>query len=157
MVLFINPANSAPGVHMSPAPGASWEKHKKNLLRNHMAQSFHMLCGPMYNTLLYKCCQWCPWGPYRPRPRHVIIYHRLITEIYEKIFSAIAWHKACIFDIQHCHVELYINPANLAPGVKYGPTPGVIIGPWPCEMIFLSEPKWQKRGYTIQTRALLLM
>ena len=32
--------------------------------------------------------------------------------------------KACVFDIQHCHVELYINPANLAPGVKYGPTPG---------------------------------
>ena len=42
----------------------------------------------------------------------------------KKIFSATAWHKACIFDIQHCHVELYINPANLASGVKYGPTPG---------------------------------
>ena len=30
---------------------------------------------------------------------------------------------------QHCHVELYKNPANFAPGVKYGPTPGVIVGP----------------------------
>ena len=54
---------------------------KNLLLRNRMAQSFHMLCGPMYNTPLCKCCQRCPWGPYRPRPRHVIIYHRLIMEI----------------------------------------------------------------------------
>ena len=91
-----------------------------------------MLCGLMYNTLHYKCCQRCPWGRYRPHPRHIIIYPRLIMEIHEKIFSATAWHKACIFDIQQCHVELYINPANHAPGVKYGPTPGVIIGPWPC-------------------------
>ena len=95
VVLFINsainPANCAPGVQTGPAPGASWEKHKKNLLlRNHMTQSFHMLCGPMYNTLLYKCCQRYPWGPYRPRPRHVIIFHRLIMEIYEKIFPATA-------------------------------------------------------------------
>ena len=105
-----------------PRPGSVMGKTLKNLLlRNHMAQSFHMLCGPMYNTLLYKCCQRCPWGPYRPRPRHVIIYHRLIMEIYEKIFTATAWHKACIFDIQHCHVELYINPANLAPGVNMAP------------------------------------
>ena len=43
---------------------------------------------------------------------------RLLMETYEKIFSATAGHKACIFDIQHCHVELCINPANLAPGVK---------------------------------------
>ena len=77
IVVLMDPANCAPGVH------ASWEKRKKNLLlRNHMAQSFHMLCGPMYNTLLYKCCQRCPWGPYRPHPRHVIIYHRLIMEIF---------------------------------------------------------------------------
>ena len=83
VVLFINPANCAPGVHMGPASGASWEKRKKNLLlRNHMAQSFHMLCGPMYDTLLYKCCQRCPWGPYRPHPRHVIIYHKLIYYSY---------------------------------------------------------------------------
>ena len=73
-----------------PHLGGVMGKTKKNLLRNHMAQSFHMLCGPMYDTLLYKCCQWCPWGPYRPHPRHVIIYHKLIMEIYEKIFSATA-------------------------------------------------------------------
>ena len=36
-------------------------------------------------------------------------------------------NKAGLFDIQHCHVELYLNPANLAPGVKYGPNPGVIM------------------------------
>ena len=34
-----------------------------------------------------------------------------------------------VFEIQQWHVELYINPANHAPGIKYGPTPGVIIGP----------------------------
>ena len=33
------------------------KKHNNLLLQNHMAQSFHMLCG------LYKCCQRCPWGP----------------------------------------------------------------------------------------------
>ena len=80
MVLFINPTNCAPGVHTGPAPGRHRKNIKNLLLRNHMAQSFHMLCGPMYNPLLYKCCQRCPWGPYR----HVIIYHRLIMEIYEK-------------------------------------------------------------------------
>ena len=31
-----------------------WEKHKKNLLlRNHKAQSFHILCVAMYSTPLY--------------------------------------------------------------------------------------------------------
>ena len=81
---LFNPANCAPGVHTGPAPGASWEKHKKPSSPKPYGP-FHMLCGPMYNTLLYKCCQRCPWGPYRPRLRHVIIYHRLIMEIYEKI------------------------------------------------------------------------
>ena len=83
-----------------------WEKHKKNLLlRNHKAQSFHILCvvlcvamysGPFYKSCLpcpapgvswekhkkssspkplamfsgplYKSCQSCPWGPKWPRP-----------------------------------------------------------------------------------------
>ena len=27
--------------------------------------------------------------------------------------------------MQHCYLQLYINPANHAPGVKNGPTPGV--------------------------------
>ena len=44
-------------------------KTKKNLLlRNHKAQSFHILCVAMYNGPLYKSCQPCPWGPYGPRP-----------------------------------------------------------------------------------------
>ena len=108
-------------------------RHGKNIKKSSSPKSYgpelsYVVCGPMYNPLLYKYCQRCPWGPYRPRPRHVIIYHRLIMEIHEKIFSATA-EKACIFDIQHCHVELYINAANLAPGVKYGPNQGVIIGP----------------------------
>ena len=96
--LYINPAKHAPrvrnglGSEMAPSLGvnSSLRLTIGNLLRNHMAQSFHMLCGLMFNTLLYKCCQRCPWGPYRPSPMHVIIYHRLIMEIHEKIFSATA-------------------------------------------------------------------
>ena len=34
--------------------------------------------------------------------------------------------KASIFSMQHCYVELYINPANHAPGVKIGPSQGII-------------------------------
>ena len=45
-----------------------WEKHKKNLLRNHRAQSFHVLSVAMYSGPLYKSCQPCPWGSYRPCP-----------------------------------------------------------------------------------------
>ena len=45
-----------------------WEKHKKNLLRNHNAQSFHILSVAMYSGPLYKSCQPCPWGSYRPCP-----------------------------------------------------------------------------------------
>ena len=58
VVLFINPANCAPGVKNGPAPGASWEKHKTNLLQNHKAQSFHILCVAMFSGP--------PWG------RHVL-------------------------------------------------------------------------------------
>ena len=43
-----------------------------------------MLCGPMYNILFISAANGTPGGPYRPRPRHVVIYHRLIMEIYEK-------------------------------------------------------------------------
>ena len=44
-------------------------KTKKNLLlRSHKAQSFHILYVAMYSGPLYKSCQPCPWGPYRPRP-----------------------------------------------------------------------------------------
>ena len=42
---------------------------KKNLLqRNHKAQSFHTLCVAMYSGPLYKSCQPCPCGLYRPHP-----------------------------------------------------------------------------------------
>ena len=44
-----------------------WETHK-NLLRNHKAQSFSILCVTTYKGPLYKSCQPCPWGPYRRRP-----------------------------------------------------------------------------------------
>ena len=130
MVLFINPANHAPGVKNGPArgsfapidlqwekhkkvffsettrhrdflfcvamfsgslykscqpcpwgqiwpgpgghylPDSQWEKHKKNLLlRNHKAQSFHILCVAMYSGSLYKSCHMCPWGSILAPPR----------------------------------------------------------------------------------------
>ena len=34
-------------------------------------------------------------------------------------------YVASIFGMQHCYVELYINPAKNAPRVRNGPTPGV--------------------------------
>ena len=49
-------------------------------------------------------------------------------EIHDKFFSETTRPKACLFGTQDCEVELYINPDIHAPGVKYGPTPGVIIG-----------------------------
>ena len=60
MTHFINPANCDPGVHTGPAPGRHGKNIKKNRLRNHMAQSFHMLCGPIYNTLLYYAANGAP-------------------------------------------------------------------------------------------------
>ena len=67
------------GSKMAPPRGSlspidlQWEKHKKNLLlRNHKAQSFHILSVAMYSGPLYKSCQPCPWGPYGPRPGGVL-------------------------------------------------------------------------------------
>ena len=72
MVLFINPANRVPGVHTGPTPrGGSWVKHKKNLLlRNHKAQSFHILFVAMYSGPLYKLPT-VPLGSIRAPPRGV--------------------------------------------------------------------------------------
>ena len=43
-------------------------------------------------------------------------------------FSETTRPKSCIFGMQDCHVEFYINPANYVPGVKNIPTSRVIIG-----------------------------
>ena len=46
-------------------------------------------------------------------------------KIHEKIFfSETTTAEASIFGMQHCYVELYINPAKHAPRVRNGPTPG---------------------------------
>ena len=58
--LYINLANHAPGVKKMAPPWESiapidlqLEEHKKNLLlRNHTAQSFHILCVALYSTVL---------------------------------------------------------------------------------------------------------
>ena len=133
--LYINPAKLAPGVKNGPTPGLisshrlKMGKTLKNLLLpNYMAQRYHILYVAMYSDPLYKFCLPCCWGPYRPCPGG-IVFHRHIVEIHDNIFSETAKPKACIFDMQQCHVELYINSANHVSGVKYGPTLGVIIGP----------------------------
>ena len=43
----------------------------------------------------------------------------------KKIYSETTIPKASVFRMKHCYVELYINPANPAPGIKNVPTPGV--------------------------------
>ena len=63
-----------PWVPYGPALGRGvMGKSLKNLLlRNHKAQSFHILFLAMYSGPLYKSCQPCPWGPYGPRPGGVM-------------------------------------------------------------------------------------
>ena len=63
------------GSKMAPPRGSlapidlQWEKHKKNLLlRNHKAQSFHILYVAMFSGPLYKSCQSCPWGSKMAQP-----------------------------------------------------------------------------------------
>ena len=64
------------GVKNGPAPGVISSrrhimgKHKKNPFPRN--QSFHILHEAMYSGPLYKSCQPCPWGPYRPHPGGVM-------------------------------------------------------------------------------------
>ena len=105
MDLFINPANHAPGVKNYPVPGVisshrlTMGKHK-NLLRNHKAQSFQILCVAMYNGPLYKSCQPCPWGLNRSRPRGVR----------RNIKNLLLNHKAQSFHILYVAMYMYSGP-----------------------------------------------
>ena len=77
MVLFIKPANIAPGVYTGHDTGAS---------------------------LSAECIS--------------------LNGKYIKIFFTETTRSiASIFSMQHCYVELNINPANHAPGVKNGSSP----------------------------------
>ena len=51
-----------------------WEKHKKKIIfsKTTRPRAFNILCAAMYSGPLYKSCQLCPWGPYRPRPGGII-------------------------------------------------------------------------------------
>ena len=94
-----------------------WEKHKKNLLlRNHKAQSFHILSVAMYSGPLYKSCQLCPWGPYGPRPGGVM------GKTFKKFLRN---HKTQSFHIL-C-VAMYSGPfyksCQPCPWGPYGPRP----------------------------------
>ena len=93
------PAGSlAPGVHTGHAPGASWEKHKKNLLLlNQKAQSFHILYVAMFSGPLYKSCQACPWGQKWPCPAGSLAPIDLQWEKHKK--NLLRNHKAQSFHI----------------------------------------------------------
>ena len=57
----------------------------------------------------------------------VISSHRLIMGLTSKVFfSETMRPTAYIFSMSQCLVVLYVNPANQAPGVQTGHTPGVI-------------------------------
>ena len=122
VVLFINPANHAPGVKNGPAPGIisshrhtmGKQKHKKICF----SETFHILCVTKYSGPLYKSCQPCPWGPYGPRPGASWKKHKT------NFFSETIRPRAFIFCVQQCIVVLYMNPANRISGVNTGPAPG---------------------------------
>ena len=124
MVLYINPANHAPGVKNGPAPGVisshrlTMGKHKKNLLlRNHKAQSFHILSVAMYSGRLYKSCQPCPWGPYGPRPGGVM--GKTLKNLLLRNHKTQSFHILC--------VAMYSGPfyksCQPCPWGSYGPRP----------------------------------
>ena len=86
-------------------------KNIKNLLlRNHKPQSFHILFVAMYSVPLYKSCQPCPWGPYRPRPGGVMgktLKNLLLQN-----------HKAQSFHI--LLLAAYSGPLKILPTVPLG-------------------------------------
>ena len=129
MVLSINPANRAPGVHTGPAPwggggggGGSWAKHKKIFFSEttRPAQSFHILFIAIYSVPLYKSCQPCPWDPYGPR--HGGVMGKTLKNLLLRNHKAQSFHILCV---AQCIMVLFINPAYRAPGVHTGPAPGV--------------------------------
>ena len=93
-------------------------KHKKNLLRNFKAQSFHILCVAMYSGPFYKSCQPCPWGSYRPRPGGIMGK--------TKKSIVLRHHKAQSFHM--LYLAMYSRPlyksCQPCPWGKNGPAPG---------------------------------
>ena len=149
MVLYINPANHAPGVKngpapgvisshrlsgplykscqqcpwgpYGPAPGASWEKQKKIFSETTRPRAFIFFVA-MYSVPLYKSCQPCPWGPYEPHSGGVMgktLKNLLLRN-----------HKAQSFHI--LFLAMYSGPlyksCQLCPWGPYGPRPGGVMG-----------------------------
>ena len=70
---------------------------------------------------------------------------RLSTSLL-KIFCETTIAKASIFGIQLCYVELYINPAKHALGVRNGPTPP---GGWAIAPLDLQLKKKKHKKYLL--------
>ena len=90
-------------------------KTGKNLFRNHIAQSIHILCVAIFINPA-NCAPGVHTGP---APGASWVKHK-------KIFSKTTRPRAFIFCLKQCIVVLFINPANHSPGVKNGPASGVI-------------------------------
>ena len=69
-----------------PRPGGVMGKKNKKIFFSETIWPRAFICCVDQCMILsfINAANGCPWGPYRPHPRHVIIYHRLIMEIYEK-------------------------------------------------------------------------
>ena len=112
---------------------------KNLLLRNHKAQSFHILCVAMYSGPLYKSCQRCPWGPYGPRPGDVMG---------KTLKNLLRNHKTQSFHIL-C-VAMYSGPLYKFCYKSCQPCPWVHAGPaqaasWEKhKKIFFSVPIWPR-------------
>ena len=111
-----------PGVHKGPVPGASWEK--KIFFSKTTRHRAFIFC--VYQCIVVLFVNPTNRGPgfhTGPALGASLSAIGLQWKIHEKIFfSETTTARASIFGMQHCYVELYINPAKHAPGVRNGPT-----------------------------------
>ena len=110
-----------------PQGVVSWVKHKKNLLlRNHKAQSFHMLFVAMYSGPLYKSCQPCPWGPYGPRPGGVM--GKTLKNLLLRNHKAQNFHILCVAMYSGPLYKSCYKSCQPCPWGPFGPRPGGVVG-----------------------------
>ena len=127
MVLFINPATRASGVHTAPPQGRHGKNIKKIFLLETTRPRAFIFCVKQRIEVLFinhaNCGPWVHTGTALGASLSAI---GLQLKIHEKtFFLETTTAKASIFGMQHSYVELYINPAKHAPGVRNGPTLGV--------------------------------
>ena len=128
MVLFINPAYRAPGVHTGPAPGVSWEKHKKIFFSKTTRPKAFIFCMKQCLVVLYiNPANHAPGVKNGPAPG-VISSHRLTMGKTKNLL--LQNHKAQSFHI--LSVAMYSGPVYKScqpcPCGPHGPRPGGVMG-----------------------------